>query len=105
MKYGFVALGLAISLATFAGMMRIKTDVQTLTRERATLAAEQMRLREAKRVLEAEYAHLANPLRLQRLADKRGFEPLTMLDVLPLTLDDGRAGVKGADVLRRALGS
>lgn len=107
MKNGFVLLGMVIGLAAFAGMMRIKTDVQTLSRERAQLAAEQMRLREAKRVLEAEFAHVANPLRLQKMADGRGFVPLDMLDVVPLELDAEAAaavtptGVRGAAVLER----
>ena len=106
MKNGFVLLGMAVGLAAFAGMMRIKTDVQTLTRERANLASEQMRLREAKRVLEAEFAHVANPLRLQQMAEARGYVPLTMLDVIPFSLDGSQpqpTGVSGGAVLQRAL--
>ena len=107
MRNGFVLLAVAISLAGFAGMMRIKTDVQTLSRERARLAEEQIHLREAKRVLEAEYAHVANPLRLKRMAEKRGFEPITMMDVVPMDLTYAKPqpeGVSGATVLERAFG-
>lgn len=78
MKNGLVLLAVTVSLASFVGMMRIKTDVQQLARERQRLASEQLELREAKRVLEAEYAMLANPMRLAELAKSRGFKELTV---------------------------
>lgn len=42
-------------MAAFAGMMRIKTDVQTMDRKRLQLVRERAELRETKRVLEAEW--------------------------------------------------
>ncbi len=84
MKNGLVVLAGVLSVAAFGGMMRIKTDVQQLVRERQKLANEQIELREAKRVLEAEYAMLANPVRLLELAKRRGFHEMTMAQVAPL---------------------
>jgi hypothetical protein len=74
-------LGVVLVVVAFAAMMRVKTDVQTLNRERTQLANEQIKLRETKRVLEAEYAHLANPLRLQKLAQGGRYVVLDPLDV------------------------
>lgn len=68
MKNWLILLAVVVVVAAFGAMMRVKTDVQTLSRERTRLANEQIRLKETKRVLEAEYAHLANPIRLQKLA-------------------------------------
>ena len=110
MKNGFVLLTVVVSLAGFAGMMRIKTDVQTLSRERLRLAKEQMELRETKRVLEAEWAHLANPLRLLKFAEARGYVPMGMQDVLVLAPAPGFGvaapfeAVHGGTVWRRAAG-
>jgi hypothetical protein len=73
-----------VMVFAFAAMMWIKTDVQTMTTERTRLAKEQIKLRETKRVLEAEYALLANPLRLQKLATDSQYielEPL-MIDTM-----------------------
>lgn len=72
MKNGLILTALILSLLAFAGMMRIKTDVQTMDRERMRLVKERAQLRETKRVLEAEWALLASPERLQEIADKAG---------------------------------
>jgi hypothetical protein len=72
MKNGLILTALLLSLLAFAGMMRIKTDVQTMDRERLRLVNERAELRETKRVLEAEWALLASPERLQQIADKAG---------------------------------
>jgi hypothetical protein len=72
MKNGITLSALILALLGFAGMMRIKTDVQTMDRERARLVNERAERRETKRVLEAEWALLASPERLQQLADKAG---------------------------------
>jgi hypothetical protein len=72
MKNGLILTALMLSLLAFAGMMRIKTDVQTMDRERLRLVNERAELRETKRVLEAEWALLASPERLQQIADKAG---------------------------------
>lgn len=85
MKNGLVVLAVTLSVAAFGGMMRIKTDVQQMVRERQKLANEQLQLRETKRVLEAEYAMLANPARLLELAKRRGFREMTMVQVVPLS--------------------
>jgi hypothetical protein len=102
-KNGFVLLAVAVSLAGFAGMMRIKTDVQTLSRERLRLAKEQMQLRETKRVLEAEWAHLANPLRLQKYAETREYIPLNMADVVVLAPKEKPVAATGGTLWRRAV--
>ena len=91
MKNGFVLLAVVLSVTAFGGMMRIKTDVQQLVRERQRLANEQLQLRETKRVLEAEYAMLANPVRLLELAKRRGFHEMTMAQVAPLVPPGVRA--------------
>ncbi|MCA3244789.1 MAG: hypothetical protein INF43_05775 [Alphaproteobacteria bacterium] len=72
MKNGLILTALMLSLLAFAGMMRIKTDVQTMDRERLRLVKERAQLRETKRVLEAEWALLASPERLQAIADQAG---------------------------------
>jgi hypothetical protein len=72
MKTGIILVALILALLAFAGMMRIKTDVQTMDRERQRLVNERGELRETKRVLEAEWALLASPERLQLIADKAG---------------------------------
>lgn len=75
MKNGLVLLAVGLSVAAFAGMMRVKTDVQTMDRERLKLVLERAQLRETKRVLEAEWALLASPERLQKLSIGRGYVP------------------------------
>lgn len=92
MKNGLILLAIILSVALFGGMMRIKTDVQTMTRERARLANEKIELRETKRVLEAELAHMASPLRLQELAKQRNYIALTVDKVEPMITDTAPVG-------------
>lgn len=84
MKNSLVLLAVVLSVAAFAGMMRIKTDVQTMDRERMKLVRQRAELRETKRVLEAEWALLASPDRLGRLVQGQGYVPASALDVVSL---------------------
>ncbi|MBI1308861.1 MAG: hypothetical protein GC129_03240 [Proteobacteria bacterium] len=84
MKNGLMLLAVGLSVAAFAGMMRVKTDVQTMDRERYKLVLERADLRESKRVLEAEWALVASPDRLEALAAGRGYIPGTALAIVPL---------------------
>lgn len=84
MRNSLVLLAVVLSVAAFAGMMRIKTDVQTMDRARMRLVTERAQLRETKRVLEAEWALLASPRRLGNLVQGMGYVPASALDVLPL---------------------
>ncbi len=84
MKNSLVLLAVVLSVAAFAGMMRIKTDVQTMDRERLRLVRERAELRETKRVLEAEWALLASPDRLAKLVDTRKYVPANATNVVPL---------------------
>ena len=77
MKNGLIWLAVVLSVTAFALMLRLKTDVQTLARQRDHLADEQFQMKETKRVLEAEYAHLSNPLRLLKLARSRNYIEMT----------------------------
>ncbi len=88
MRRGWVLLAVVASLGSFGGMMRVKTDVQQLARERQRLAVEQLQLRETKRVLEAEYALLASPLRLETLARARGFVEMGILQMVDMRPDE-----------------
>jgi hypothetical protein len=72
LRNAITTAALIVAMLGFAGMMRIKTDVQTMDTERRKLVNERAELRETKRVLEAEWALLASPERLQVLADKAG---------------------------------
>jgi hypothetical protein len=85
MKNGLLWLAVVVSVAAFGGMMRLKTDVQTLARERDRLAHDNFGLRETKRVLEAEFADLSNPVRLLKLARSRGYVELTPQMLLPVS--------------------
>lgn len=85
MKNSLVLLAVVLSVAAFAGMMRIKTDVQTMDRERMKLVVERSQLRETKRVLEAEWALLASPEHLERLVRGRGYIGASALDVVTLS--------------------
>lgn len=84
MRNGLVLLAVVLSVAAFAGMMRIKTDVQTMDRARMRLVNERADLRETKRVLEAEWALLASPERIEKMVRGHGYVPANALDVVPL---------------------
>lgn len=84
MRNSLVLLAIVLSVAAFAGMMRIKTDVQTMDRARMKLVTDRAQLHETKRVLEAEWALLASPRRLRNLVDGMGYVPASALDVVPL---------------------
>jgi hypothetical protein len=83
-KNSLILLAVALTLAAFAGMMRVKTDVQTMDRERLKLVAQRAELKETKRVLEAEWALLASPERLARLVRERGYEKAAPTNIIPL---------------------
>lgn len=82
MRNSLVLLAVLLSVAAFAGMMRIKTDVQTMDRQRMQLVRERAELRETKRVLEAEWALLASPSRMERVVQTMGYIPATALDII-----------------------
>ena len=84
MKNSLILLAVVLTVAAFAGMMRIKTDVQTMDRQRLQLVRERAELRETKRVLEAEWALLASPNRMERVVREKGYRTATALDVIPL---------------------
>lgn len=96
MKNSLVLLAVVLSVAAFAGMMRIKTDVQTMDRERMKLVLERAQLRETKRVLEAEWALLASPERLERLVRGKDYIPASALDIIPLVPVSGSVVVSAA---------
>jgi hypothetical protein len=98
MKNSIILLTVLLALLGFAGMMRVKTDVQTLTRVRQQLADQRLELKEHKRVLEAEYALLASPGRLKALALRDGYIPADPLLVEPMLL----APLLSATVVGRA---
>lgn len=103
MRNSLVLLAVLLSVAAFAGMMRIKTDVQTMDRKRLQLVRERAELRETKRVLEAEWALLASPSRMERVVKTMGYVPATALDVVaPVEAVSGTApvakGVSGSAV-------
>ncbi|RYG59842.1 MAG: hypothetical protein EON60_09160 [Alphaproteobacteria bacterium] len=84
MKNSLVLLAVVLSVAAFAGMMRIKTDVQTMDRERLRLVRERAELRETKRVLEAEWALLASPDRLAKLMNGKAYVAANSINIVPL---------------------
>jgi hypothetical protein len=67
-------ISLFLCFGLFALMMRVKADVSLLVQERQDLAEQRQQLKEDVRVLEAEYALLASPVRLTELALARGFK-------------------------------
>ncbi|MCP5405105.1 MAG: hypothetical protein H6922_02645 [Pseudomonadaceae bacterium] len=89
MKSTLTVLAVVLSIASFAGMLRLKTDVESLAGKRARLVAEHSRLREEKQVLEAELAHLAQPATLHRFAAKRGYVPLATTMLVPMNPEAG----------------
>ncbi len=114
MKNSLVLLAVVLSVAAFAGMMRIKTDVQTMDRERLRLVNERAQLRETKRVLEAEWALLASPERLEKLVRGKDYVPASALDIVPLIPPAGSvvsgsqpalAGVSASVVVSSVLGA
>lgn len=88
MKNGLILLAVGLSVTAFAGMMRVKTDVQTMDRERLKLVMERAELRETKRVLEAEWALLASPDRLQKLAAGKGYVEGSALAIVPMVVSE-----------------
>lgn len=84
-----VILAVVLSIASFAGMLRLKTDVETLAGKRRVLVNERTQLREEKRVLEAELAYLAKPQTLMDFAKKRGYVGVTTLMVEPMQPAEG----------------
>lgn len=81
MKNGVVVLAVVLSVASFAGMLRLKTDVEQRVRERTKLVRERSRLHEEKLILQAELAYLAQPDRLLEFARKRGYVELEMVNL------------------------
>ena len=81
MKNTILTLGVMLTLAAFAGMMRVKTDVQTMDTERRKLVFERAKLRETKRVYEAEWALLVSPERLQKMVAGLDYVPGSSLNM------------------------
>ena len=77
-------MGVVLVVASFAGMMRLKTDVEELVRERSQLARQRLELRETKRVLEAEIAYLGSPDVLEAFARRHGYVELDMTALVPM---------------------
>lgn len=87
------ALVMFVFLAvSFVLMMHVKNDVQALQHRRAALVAEQAQLREAERVVEAEYAYLSRPDRLRTYAEGAGLQPVTsgQIKILSVAATGGR---------------
>ncbi len=85
MKNGvIITSAVLLSIASFGGMMRLKTDVEDLVNHRSTLVNEQISLKEDKRVLEAELAYLSRPQVLDAFMRQRGYVelPMTALQTL-----------------------
>lgn len=83
-KNGMAVVGVVLVVASFAGMMRLKTDVEELVRERSQLARQRLELRETKRVLEAEIAYLGSPDVLAAYTKRQGYIELDMTALVPL---------------------
>lgn len=81
MKNGVVVLAVVLSVASFAGMLRLKTDVEQRVKERTKLVRERSRLHEEKLILQAELAYLAQPERMLEFARKQGYVPLEMVNL------------------------
>ena len=80
-KNGVVLLAVMLSVASFAGMLRLKSDVEQRVDERRKLVRERARLIEEKVILQAELAYLAQPGRLQAFAKKQGYVELDMVNL------------------------
>ena len=52
----------------FLATMHVKNDVQAMHKKRDALIAEKQKLEESLKVLEAEYAYLSRPARLEEFA-------------------------------------
>src|SRR5262245_25447104 len=103
MKNGLILLAVGLSVTAFAGMMRVKTDVQTMDRERLRLVNERADLRETKRVLEAEWALLASPERLEKLVAGKGYIPGSALRVISLVPREGEPGFVSGTVVSEGM--
>lgn len=88
-KNGVVVLAVVLSIASFAGMLRLKSDVEQQVSLRSKLVRERSSLKEEKLILLAELAYLAQPDRLQKLAEKQNFVELDMLNLQPMEVSGG----------------
>lgn len=84
MRSRFLLIIFMIYGGAFVGLMSIKGDVQGMTRDRERLLEEQIALKEERRVLLVEFAHLTSPERLKKIAATNGYVPIKMLDYYPL---------------------
>jgi hypothetical protein len=78
MKNGVMVAAVVLSVASFAGMLRLKTDVESLVRERQHLADQRLSLRENRRVLQAELAYLSQPSTLMDFVRKHQYVEMDM---------------------------
>lgn len=80
----YVSAALAVVVMS-VGMFMMKADVQVLSTQKDKLMKNQHNLLELQRVLTAEYAHLARPERLSKLAGKMGFEEVQEKHIMAYT--------------------
>ncbi len=76
MRWQTGALLTSCAVLAIGGMIQTRTSLTELKRERRALQTEQAQMREALTILRAEYAHLTNPQRLERLATSFKLTPL-----------------------------
>lgn len=84
MKNGVMVAAVVLSVASFAGMLRLKTDVEALVRQRQRLADQRLELKEDRRVLQAELAYLSEPSNLMDFVKKHHYVELDMAALEPL---------------------